>query len=183
MSRHTAFIDWQSTGGFAENDYSRRHVWRFDGGAEVVGSASPDVVPVPRSDPAGVDPEEALAASAASCHMLWFLDLARQAGLEVESYADEAVAEANNTRFGLSASLIGGSPQDYNRFWANIRAGVINWNRPTNGASSAAPFGGVGLSGNHRPSAYYAADYCAYPVASTEMEQPRAVIGVGLRDA
>ncbi|MBB3859165.1 succinylglutamic semialdehyde dehydrogenase [Novosphingobium hassiacum] len=94
---------------------------------------------------------------------------------------DQAIAEANNTRFGLSASLIGGSPQDYNRFWANIRAGVVNWNRPTNGASSAAPFGGVGLSGNHRPSAYYAADYCAYPVASTEMDQPRASIGVGLR--
>jgi succinylglutamic semialdehyde dehydrogenase len=95
---------------------------------------------------------------------------------------DEAIAEANNTRFGLSASLVGGSPTEYNRFWANVRAGVINWNRPTNGASSAAPFGGVGLSGNHRPSAYYAADYCAYPVASTEMEQPRAMIGVGLRE-
>ena len=94
---------------------------------------------------------------------------------------DEAIAEANNTRFGLSASLIGGTPQDYNRFWANISEGVVNWNRPTNGASSAAPFGGVGLSGNHRPSAYYAADYCAYPVASTEMDQPRASIGVGLR--
>ncbi len=95
---------------------------------------------------------------------------------------DQAIAEANNTRFGLSASLVGGTPQEYNRFWANVRAGVINWNRPTNGASSAAPFGGVGLSGNHRPSAYYAADYCAYPVASTEMDQPRAMIGVGLRD-
>ncbi|MFM2300491.1 MAG: succinylglutamate-semialdehyde dehydrogenase [Pseudomonadota bacterium] len=95
---------------------------------------------------------------------------------------DEAIAEANNTRFGLSASLVGGTPQEYNRFWANVRAGVINWNRPTNGASSAAPFGGVGLSGNHRPSAYYAADYCAYPVASNEMEQPRAMIGVGLRE-
>ena len=95
---------------------------------------------------------------------------------------DAAIAEANNTRFGLSASLIGGTPQEYNRFWANVRAGVINWNRPTNGASSAAPFGGVGLSGNHRPSAYYAADYCAYPVASTEMEQPRAMIGVGLSE-
>ena len=92
-------------------------------------------------------------------------------------------SEANNTRFGLSASLIGGNPQDYDRFWANVRAGVINWNRPTNGASSAAPFGGIGLSGNHRPSAYYAADYCAYPVASTEMKQPRASIGVGLSDS
>lgn len=95
---------------------------------------------------------------------------------------DEAIAEANATRFGLSASLVGGTPQDYSRFWANVRAGVVNWNRPTNGASSAAPFGGVGLSGNHRPSAFYAADYCAYPVASSEMEQPRAGIGVGLRD-
>ncbi|MEQ1640661.1 MAG: succinylglutamate-semialdehyde dehydrogenase, partial [Novosphingobium sp.] len=90
---------------------------------------------------------------------------------------DEAIAEANNTRFGLSASLVGGTSTEYNRFWANVRAGVINWNRPTNGASSAAPFGGVGLSGNHRPSAYYAADYCAYPVASSEIEQPRAMMG------
>ncbi len=95
---------------------------------------------------------------------------------------DQAIAEANATRFGLSASLIGGTPSDYSRFWANIRAGVVNWNRPTNGASSAAPFGGTGLSGNNRPSAYYAADYCAYPVASSEMEQPRAGIGVGLRN-
>ena len=95
---------------------------------------------------------------------------------------DEAIAEANHTRFGLSASLVGGSPEEYDHFWANVRAGVINWNRPTNGASSAAPFGGIGLSGNHRPSAYYAADYCAYPVASNEMEQPRAAIGVGLRN-
>lgn len=92
---------------------------------------------------------------------------------------DEAIAEANRTRFGLAASLIGGGPQDYNRFWANIRAGIVNWNRPTNGASSNAPFGGLGLSGNHRPAAYYAADYCAYPVASSEMDQPRASIGVG----
>ncbi|QUL39196.1 succinylglutamate-semialdehyde dehydrogenase [Erythrobacter sp. JK5] len=95
---------------------------------------------------------------------------------------DAGIAEANNTRFGLSASLIGGTPDDYARFWANIRAGIINWNRPTNGASSAAPFGGIGLSGNHRPAAYYAADYCAYPVASTEMDQPRANIGVGLKE-
>lgn len=94
---------------------------------------------------------------------------------------DAGITEANNTRFGLSASLIGGSPDDYGRFWANIRAGIINWNGPTNGASSKAPFGGIGLSGNHRPAAYYAADYCAYPVASTELDQPRATIGVGLR--
>lgn len=94
---------------------------------------------------------------------------------------DAGITEANNTRFGLSASLIGGTPDDYGRFWANIRAGIINWNGPTNGASSKAPFGGVGLSGNHRPAAYYAADYCAYPVASTEIDQPRATIGVGLR--
>lgn len=94
---------------------------------------------------------------------------------------DEAIAEANNTRFGLSAALIGGSPQQYGQFWAQIRAGIVNWNRPTNGASSAAPFGGIGLSGNHRPAAFYAADYCAYPVASTEMEQPRASVGVGFK--
>lgn len=95
---------------------------------------------------------------------------------------DAGISEANNTRFGLSASLIGGSPEDYGRFWANVRAGIINWNRPTNGASSAAPFGGIGLSGNHRPAAYYAADYCAYPVASTEMDQPRANISIGLEE-
>ncbi len=101
--------------------------------------------------------------------------------IQVDDF-DQAIAEANDTRFGLSASLIGGSPQDYNRFWANIRAGIVNWNRPTSGASSKAPFGGIGLSGNHRPSAFYAADYCAYPVASTEMDQPRASVGAGFRD-
>ena len=67
---------------------------------------------------------------------------------------DAAIAEANNTRFGLAASLIGGSPEMYDKFWANVRAGVINWNKPTNGAPSNAPFGGVGMSGNHRPSAF-----------------------------
>ena len=95
---------------------------------------------------------------------------------------EEAIAEANNTRFGLCASLVGGTPQEYNLFWANIRAGLINWNRSTNGASSGTPLGGLGLSGNHRPSSYYAADYSAYPVSSTELEQPRASIGVGFRN-
>ena len=93
---------------------------------------------------------------------------------------DAAIHEANATRYGLSASLVGGSPQLYDRFWANVRAGVVNWNKPTTGAPSNAPFGGVGLSGNHRPSAYYAADYCAYPVVSSEAEQARASIGIGL---
>jgi succinylglutamic semialdehyde dehydrogenase len=95
---------------------------------------------------------------------------------------DAAIDEANNTRYGLAASLLGGSPQQYDKFWANVRAGVINWNKPTNGAPSTAPFGGVGLSGNHRPSAYYAADYCAYPVTSSETETLRGSIGEGMRD-
>ena len=95
---------------------------------------------------------------------------------------EDAIAEANNTRYGLSASLISQDPLRYDAFWANARAGIVNWNKPTNGASSGAPFGGVGWSGNHRPSAYYAADYCAYPVVSSEVEQARASIGIGLRD-
>ena len=95
---------------------------------------------------------------------------------------DAAIDEANNTRFGLAASLIGGTPEMYDTFWANVRAGVINRNKPTNGAPSNAPFGGVGLSGNHRPSAFYAADYCAYPVTSSESDRARATIGEGLRD-
>ncbi|HKX22866.1 MAG TPA: succinylglutamate-semialdehyde dehydrogenase [Rhizorhapis sp.] len=96
---------------------------------------------------------------------------------------EQAIAEANNTRYGLSASLIGGTAELYDQFWANVRSGVINWNKPTNGAPSSAPFGGVGISGNHRPSAYYAADYCAYPVTSSEADQARASIGIGLKDA
>jgi len=96
---------------------------------------------------------------------------------------DAAIHEANNTRYGLSASLISQTPALYDRFWANARAGIVNWNKPTNGASSGAPFGGIGWSGNHRPSAYYAADYCAYPVVSSEAESARASIGIGLRDA
>ena len=96
---------------------------------------------------------------------------------------DAAIDEANNTRFGLAASVLTKDPGLYDRFWANVRAGVINWNKPTNGAPSNAPFGGVGFSGNHRPSAFYAADYCAYPVTSVEAEVTRAVIGEGLRDA
>ena len=96
---------------------------------------------------------------------------------------DAAIAEANATRYGLAASLISQTPALYDRFWAGARAGVVNWNRPTNGAPSNAPFGGIGWSGNHRPSAYYAADYCAYPVVSSEADAARASIGIGLRDS
>jgi len=92
-----------------------------------------------------------------------------------------AIAQANATTFGLSAGLIGGDSALYDRFWTETRAGVVNWNRPTNGAASNAPFGGVGLSGNHRPSAYYAADYCAWPVASLEADVADGSIATGLR--
>lgn len=96
---------------------------------------------------------------------------------------DAAMAAANATRYGLAASLIGGDRALYDRFWAASRAGVVNWNRPTTGASSAAPFGGVGISGNHRPSAYYAADYCAWPVASVETDTIDGGSMTGLRHA
>jgi succinylglutamic semialdehyde dehydrogenase len=95
---------------------------------------------------------------------------------------EEAIREANNTRFGLSASLIGGTAAQYNQFWSNSRAGITNWNSTTHGASASAPFGGIGLSGNHRSSGYYAADHCAYPVVSSENEELRAILGIGLKD-
>jgi succinylglutamic semialdehyde dehydrogenase len=84
---------------------------------------------------------------------------------------DAAIDEGNNTSFGLSAGLLADSEADYQHFFKRIRAGIVNWNKPITGASSAAPFGGIGDSGNHRASAYYAADYCAYPVASVEAER------------
>jgi organic hydroperoxide reductase OsmC/OhrA len=93
MSRHVAEVRWRSDGEFASGRYSRRHEIRFDGGAVLAGSSSPDVVPEPMSDPAAVDPEEALVAAVASCHMLWFLSLAQNAGLEVASYRDSAEGE------------------------------------------------------------------------------------------
>jgi succinylglutamic semialdehyde dehydrogenase len=83
---------------------------------------------------------------------------------------DEAIRLANNTRYGLSAGLLADSRDDYDYFLARIRAGIVNWNKQITGASGAAPFGGVGASGNHRASAFYAADYCAYPVASMEAD-------------
>lgn len=83
---------------------------------------------------------------------------------------EQAMDIANRTRFGLSAGILSDERSEYEWFLQHSRAGIINWNRQTTGASSAAPFGGTGASGNHRASAYYAADYCAYPVASIEVE-------------
>jgi succinylglutamic semialdehyde dehydrogenase len=96
------------------------------------------------------------------------------------AHFDTAVAAANDTRFGLAAGLIGGDEALNRQFWRGVRAGVVNWNRPTTGASSAAPFGGVGASGNHRPSAFYAADYCAWPVAGLESASATFRIDTGL---
>lgn len=92
MARHAATVEWRRGDAvFTDNRYARAHVWRFDGGAEVRASASPQVVAAPLSDPAGVDPEEAFVAALSSCHMLWFLSIAAGRGLVVDRYVDEAV--------------------------------------------------------------------------------------------
>ena len=92
--------------------------------------------------------------------------------LQVIRYSsfEDAISEANNTAFGLAAGLLSDDKARYEQFWLESRAGIVNWNKQLTGAASTAPFGGIGASGNHRPSAYYAADYCAYPVASLECE-------------
>lgn len=90
--------------------------------------------------------------------------------IRVDSF-EAAIKEANNTRYGLSAGLLCDEKNLYDQFYQEIEAGIVNWNQQITGASSAAPFGGIGISGNHRPSAYFAADYCAYPVASVEKEK------------
>ena len=91
MSTYTATIDWQrGEQDFLGNRYSRRHRIRFDGGAELAGSSSPQVVPEPMSDPAAVDPEETFVASLSSCHMLWFLSIAVERGFCVDCYSDAA---------------------------------------------------------------------------------------------
>lgn len=91
MTSHQARVEWtRNDAAFVDRRYARAHRWTFDGGAVVPASASPHVVRPPWSDPAGVDPEEAYVAALASCHMLWFLDLAAQAGFVVDAYRDEA---------------------------------------------------------------------------------------------
>lgn len=92
MSEYRAVVQWNRGGAvFTDNRYSRRHRWLFDGGIEVPASASPQVVPVPMSVAAAVDPEEAFVASLSSCHMLWFLSIAAKRGFVVESYRDDAI--------------------------------------------------------------------------------------------
>jgi organic hydroperoxide reductase OsmC/OhrA len=102
MSEHKATIDWKLTSpDFLKGRYSREHTWAFDGGLSVPASPSPSVVPVPWSNPANVDPEEAFVASIASCHMLTWLFLAARAGFVVQSYYDEAVGIMTKNEKGV----------------------------------------------------------------------------------
>jgi organic hydroperoxide reductase OsmC/OhrA len=106
MSTYTAELVWErGAQEFLTNKYSRRHMIRFDGGAEVLGSSSPSVVPPPGSDPAGVDPEEAFVASLSSCHMLWFLAIAAKRGFTIDRYEDHPVGTMERNaerRFAMS---------------------------------------------------------------------------------
>lgn len=108
MASYNADIHWQrGEQDFASGRYSRRHLLRFDGGTEVPASSSPQVVPLPWSDPAAVDPEEAFVASLSSCHMLWFLSLAAKNGYCVDSYHDHASGEMRrNTRGKLAMTCV-----------------------------------------------------------------------------
>lgn len=104
MSNCLATISWRREGAvFTDNRYSRVHEWRFDGGALVRASSSPHVVRVPLSDASAVDPEEAFVASLSSCHMLWFLSLAAQAGFTVDAYEDQAVGVLGKNAEGKAA--------------------------------------------------------------------------------
>ena len=104
MSEHHAEILWtRGDQPFVDNRYSRRHLLRFDGGAEVVASSSPHVVPLPFSDPAAVDPEEAFVAALSSCHMLWFLSIAARRGFRVDRYVDAAAGRMSTNERGRLA--------------------------------------------------------------------------------
>jgi organic hydroperoxide reductase OsmC/OhrA len=107
MSTYTATVVWTRPTGavFKDNKYSRAHEWRFDGGAVVPASSSPSVVPLPLSNAAGVDPEEALVASLSSCHMLFFLAYAAKAGFVIDRYEDEAQGEMGKNAAGKMAML------------------------------------------------------------------------------
>ena len=102
MSEHTASISWKRTSpDFLKGKYSREHTWTFDGGFTMPASPSPSVVPVPYSNPAHVDPEEAFVASISSCHMLTFVYLAGRQGFQVESYDDAAVGVMTKNEKGV----------------------------------------------------------------------------------
>ena len=102
MAQHQATIRWQRSGDdFLKGKYSREHTWSFDGGVTVPASASPAVVPVPFSNPAHVDPEEAFVAAASSCHMLSFVYLAARQGFQVDSYEDTAVGTMTKNERGI----------------------------------------------------------------------------------
>jgi organic hydroperoxide reductase OsmC/OhrA len=106
MSAHTAVVTWRrGDAAFVDNRYSRGHVWGFDGGAEVPASSSPSSVPVPLSDPRGVDPEEAFVASLSSCHMLWFLSIAAKQGWLIDGYVDNAVGYMEKNDEGRLAMM------------------------------------------------------------------------------
>src|SRR5689334_1154201 len=101
MSQHKASILWtRGEQGFVDNRYTRAHQWSFDGGLTIPASPSPSVVPLPYSNPAAIDPEEAFVASLSSCHMLWFLSLAAKKKFCVDSYQDEAVGEMKKNERG-----------------------------------------------------------------------------------
>jgi organic hydroperoxide reductase OsmC/OhrA len=103
MTEHKARIEWTCSGDFVGGRYSRAHLWSFDGGAVVRASAAAQNVTGPFTDPAAVDPEEALVAAVSSCHMLWFLWLAAAAKWDVASYADDAVGVLGKDERGLTA--------------------------------------------------------------------------------
>ena len=107
MSNYTATVVWTRAADapFKDNKYSRAHEWRFDGGTVVPASASPSVVRVPMSNPAAVDPEEALVAALSSCHMLFFLSYAAAGGFVIDRYEDEALGEMGKNASGAIAML------------------------------------------------------------------------------
>ncbi len=107
MGHYSADIEWlRGDQDFLDNQYSRRHVIRFDGGVEIPGSSSPHVLPVPLSDATAVDPEEAFVAALAGCHMLWFLYIAAQRGFRVDRYTDSAVGVMDKNADGKLAMTV-----------------------------------------------------------------------------
>jgi len=102
MAEHKAIIDWKRTSEeFLKGKYSREHTWTFDGGLVVPASPAPSVVPVPYSNPAHVDPEEAYVASVSSCHMMTYLHVASKQGFQIDSYYDEAVGTMGKNEKGI----------------------------------------------------------------------------------